>query len=152
MKIPAPKIQLAIFTLALLAPLAAADAPPPPPTEVVVLDHGKVDAAFAKGTPLLVNSRYKIQTGRRVMAGQAEVHASDTDIFYVTEGSATLVTGGSVVDPKTTAVGEVRAEKISNGTPRKLTKGDVVVIPAGIAHQFTEVSGTFLYFVIKITK
>jgi mannose-6-phosphate isomerase-like protein (cupin superfamily) len=138
-------------TLALLASpvLLAVDAPP---TEVVKLDHAKVDAAFAKGMPLLVNSQYKIQAGRRVAPGEAEVHASDTDIFYVTEGSATLVTGGTVVDPKTTAAGEVRAPNIANGTARPLTKGDVVVIPAGTPHQFTAVSGTFVYFVVKVTK
>jgi mannose-6-phosphate isomerase-like protein (cupin superfamily) len=145
MKTSALVVLLSLGAMTLLA----ADAPP---TDVVLLDHSKVDDAFAKGLPLLINSRYKIQTGRRVMPGQAEVHANDTDIFYVTEGSATIVTGGTAVDPKTTGVGEVRAEKVTNGVARHLTKGDVIVIPAGIAHQFTEVSGAFLYFVIKITK
>ena len=151
-------MNLRILTL-LLLPLCflsrganAAEGPSAPPTEVVFFDHAKVDDAFAKSLPLLLTTRYKVQTGRRVMPGQVEVHANDTDIFYVTEGTATLTTGGSAVDPKTTAPGEVRAEKISGGTKRKLTKGDVIVIPAGIAHQFTEVSGTFLYFVIKVTK
>jgi mannose-6-phosphate isomerase-like protein (cupin superfamily) len=140
---------LACLSLALICTLRAVDAPP---TEVVVFDHAQVDAAFAKAMPLLVTSRYKVQTGRRVVPGVVEVHANDTDIFYVTEGSATLVTGGTPVAPKTTGAGEVRAEKITNGTSRRLTKGDVIVIPAGIAHQFTEVTGTFLYFVIKVTK
>lgn len=140
-----------IASLALVAGLAAAE-PSAPPTEVVVFDHAKVDNAFAKAMPLLVTTRYKVQTGRRVMPGVVEIHANDTDIFYVTEGTATLTTGGTPVDPKAASPGETRAEKISGGTPRRLTKGDVVVIPAGIPHQFTEVSGTFLYFVIKVTK
>ena len=59
-----------------------------------------------------------------------EVHANDTDIFYVTEGDATVVTGGTPVDAKTTGAGEVRAEKITGGVTRRLTKGDVVVISA----------------------
>src|SRR3954465_15226797 len=84
-----------------VVPLFAADAPP---ADVVFFDHAKVDNAFATGMPLLVNTRFKVQTGRRVVPGQVEVHASDTDIFYVTEGSATLTTGGKVVDPKTTGV------------------------------------------------
>jgi len=148
-------MKIAIPTLLLLAlssfRLAAAE-PSAPPKDVVFLDHAKVDDAFAKGMPLLVTTRYKVQTGRRVMPGVVEVHANDTDIFYVTEGNATLTTGGTPVDPKTASPGETRAEKLSGGTPRRLTKGDVVVIPAGIPHQFTEVSGTFLYFVIKVTK
>jgi quercetin dioxygenase-like cupin family protein len=28
----------------------------------------------------------------------------------------------------------------------------VIVIPAGVPHQFTAVDGTFLYFVVKVTK
>ena len=61
-----------------------------PPTDVVLIDHVKVDAAFAKGLPLLANSKYKISAGRRVTAGPVEIHANDTDIFYVLEGSAIL--------------------------------------------------------------
>ena len=123
-----------------------------PPTDVVVLDRAKVDDAFAKGLPLLITSSYKIQTGRRVMPGIVEIHARDTDIFYITEGAATLTTGGTATATRTTGPGEIRGEKITGGVARKLTKGDVVVIPAGVPHWFSDVSGTFLYFVIKVTK
>lgn len=71
---------------------------------------------------------------------------------YVTEGEATIVTGGTPVNPKTAASGEVSAEKISGGVPRRLTKGDVLVVPAGVPHWFTEVDGAFLYFLVKVTK
>ena len=138
-----------LLALVLVSRAAAVDAPP---TDVVLLDHTKIEAAFAKGMPLLVNTSFKVQAGRRVTGGIAEVHASDTDIFYVTEGAATIVTGGTPVDAKTTGVGEVRADKITGGVTRRLTKGDVIVIPAGVPHWFTEVSGTFLYLVIKVTK
>lgn len=123
-----------------------------PPKDVVVIDHAKVDDAFAKGLPLLLTSSYKIQTGHRVMAGNVEIHDRDTDIFYVTEGTATLTTGGTAIGTKSTGPGETRADKITGGVARKLTKGDIVVIPAGIPHWFSEVSGTFIYFVVKVTK
>lgn len=142
-------LLLLAVALASVSRLLAADAPP---TDVVVLDHAKVDAAFAKGMPLLVNSSYKIQAGRRVTGGNVEVHAHDTDIFYVTEGEATIVTGGTAVEAKTTGTGEMRADKIAGGVKRHLAKGDVIVIPAGVPHWFTDVSGTFLYLVIKVTK
>ena len=137
------------FSLALGTRLSAVEAPP---TEVVVLDHAKVDAAFAKGLPMLINSSYKIQAGRRVVPGNVEIHNADTDILFVTEGEATIVTGGTAVDPKATAAGELRAEKIAGGVSRHLSKGDVIVIPTGVPHWFTEVNGTFLYFVVKVTK
>ena len=65
-----------------------------PPTVVALFNPAQVENAFAKGVPLLINSRYKVQTGRRVTApGTVEVHEKDTDIFYVVEGTATIVTG-----------------------------------------------------------
>jgi quercetin dioxygenase-like cupin family protein len=124
----------------------------PPPKDVVLLDHAKMAEAFAKGSGLLANSAYKIMAGRRVQPGIVEIHDHDTDILYIVEGSATFVTGGTAVDPKTTGAGEVRAPKTTGGTPHHLTKGDVIVIPKTIPHWFTEVSGTFLYFVVKVTE
>jgi len=62
------------------------------------------------------------------------------------------VTGGEAENPETIAPGEARAKKTSGGKPRLLQKGDVVVIPAGVPHWFTEVSNPFLYFVVKVTK
>ncbi len=137
-----------LFALGFIPPAAALE---PPPTQVVVLDHAKVAAAFAQGAPLLANTVFKVSAGRRVTAGEVEVHDHDTDIFYVVEGSATFVTGGTVVQPRTTAPGEVRGSATTGGTPRQLTKGDIIVIPKGVAHWFNEVSGTFLYYVVKVT-
>jgi mannose-6-phosphate isomerase-like protein (cupin superfamily) len=140
---------IAMLALGLVSRVAAADAPP---TDVVLLDHAKVAEAFAKGQPLLINSSYKIQAGRRLAPGNVEIHTNDTDIFYVMDGSATFVTGGTAENTKTTGPGEIRGDKITGGVERHLTKGDVIVIPAGVPHWFTEVSGTFLYFVVKVTK
>lgn len=123
-----------------------------PPTEVVQIDHAKVEAAFAKGLPLLANSSFKVLAGRRVTGGTAELHEHDTDLFYVLEGSATFVTGGTLVEPKESGPGEIRAKGIAGGVERHLTKGDVIVIPKGVAHQYTAVEGTFLYYVVKVTE
>ncbi len=124
----------------------------PPPTDVVQIDHAKVDAAFAQGSMLLANSSYKILAGRRVAPGSVELHAQDTDIFYVMDGSATFVTGGTIVDPTTTGPGEIRGNATTGGVPHHLTKGDVIVIPKGVPHWFTQVDSTFLYFVVKVTQ
>ncbi|HVS52128.1 MAG TPA: cupin domain-containing protein [Opitutaceae bacterium] len=140
---------LALSMIGLVARVLAADAPP---TAVVMIDHTKVDAAFAAGGSLLRNSSFKVSAGRRVAPGQVEIHAADTDIFYIVEGSATFVTGGKAIDPKTTGPGEQLADKMEGGEAHRLTKGDVIVIPAGIAHQYTAVDGTFLYFVVKVTR
>jgi len=139
----------ALLILAFLATAALAE---PPPTAVVVYDHAKVDNAFAQGLPLAANDSFKISAGRRVVPGVVEIHEHDTDILYVQEGSATLVTGGTAAETAPSAPGEIRGKSITGGTARHVVKGDIIVIPTGIPHQFTEVNGTFLYFVVKVTK
>ena len=144
-----PLTLLALLALGVGARAASLDAPP---TDVIMLDHAKVDDSFAKGLPLLLNTSYKISAGRRVMAGTVEFHERDTDIIYVTEGTATFITGGTMVDAKTTGLNEVHATSITGGVTHHLSKGDLIVIPAGTPHWFKEVPGTFLYLLIKVTR
>jgi mannose-6-phosphate isomerase-like protein (cupin superfamily) len=70
-------------------------------------------------------------------------------VFYVVEGSATLVVGGTVVEPQSASADEVRGKAITGGETHQLKSGDVVVIPPGTPHQFTKVHGPFHYFVVK---
>jgi glc operon protein GlcG len=119
--------------------------------ELTYLPSDRVAAAFAKGVPLLETPGYKIHASRRVEAGQAEIHTRDTDIIYVLDGTVTFVTGGSVVDPREVAPDEIRGSRIEGGTARALNKGDVMVVPAGVPHWFSQVDETFLYYVVKAT-
>jgi len=146
MKIP---LLLAVVSFGFARLAFAVDAPP---TEVVQIDHAKVAGAFAQGGPLLANSSYKVSAGRRVTGGTAELHEHDTDLFYVVEGSATFLTGGTIVEPKESGSGEIRGKSLTGAVERHLTKGDVIVIPKGVPHQFTAVEGTFLYYVVKVTQ
>jgi quercetin dioxygenase-like cupin family protein len=146
---------LTALALGFSVPAFAADtpaAPAAPPTDVVVLDHGQVDNAFAKGLPLLITSRYKVQASRRLVGGEAELHEHDTDLLYFLEGEATLVTGGKMVDQRTTAAGEIRAKEITGGVTRHIVKGDIVVIPAGVPHWFKDVKAPCVYHVVKVTQ
>jgi glc operon protein GlcG len=121
----------------------------PVPAPVTFLGKARVDAAFAKGEPLFETGDYKIHASRREKAGLVEVHEHETDIIWVTSGTARLVTGGSVVDAKATGPGEIRGASVANGTSRDLVPGDVVVIPAGVPHWFERVPGPFTYYVVK---
>jgi glc operon protein GlcG len=116
---------------------------------VTQIDAARVAAAFAKGVPLIEVDGYKVHASRREGPGMAEVHDWETDVVYVLEGSATVVTGGTVVDPKVTEPGQVRGPVIQGGESRRIAKGDVVVIPAGVPHWFKEVEGPLTYFVVK---
>lgn len=117
---------------------------------VTYFDHDEVAAAFAKGMPLTEVADYKVHASRRTEPGVAEVHTKDTDIIYMLEGSATLVTGGTVVEGKTTANDEIRGKEISGGEMRTLVPGDVIIVPAGVPHWFKDVKGPVLYYVVKV--
>jgi glc operon protein GlcG len=142
----------ALLALGLVSRAAAADTIGAPPTDVVIFNHVQVDDAFAKGLPLSLNSSFKISAGRRVMPGTVELHARDTDILYVTEGTATFITGGTITEAKPSGPDEVRGVAITGGVTHHLTKGDMIIVPAGVPHWFSEVKGTFLYLVIKVTR
>src|SRR5947208_5121573 len=115
------------------------------------IDSKKVAAAFAKGMPLLETVGYKVHASRRVDSGQAEIHTLDTDGIYVVEGSHTLVTGGKAIDMKTIAPNEIRGSRIEGGEEHHIAKGDAIIIPNGVPHQFTSVTGELHYFVCKPT-
>jgi mannose-6-phosphate isomerase-like protein (cupin superfamily) len=119
--------------------------------QVTFIAAGKVDAAFAKGAPLIETAGYKVHASRRDGPGMAEVHVRDTDIVYVLQGTATIVTGGSIVEPKPTATDEIRGPRIAGGEERRLAKGDVMIIPEGVPHWFKEVEAPFTYYVVKAT-
>jgi glc operon protein GlcG len=118
---------------------------------VAYFDRDAVGAAFAKGAVLFDRGeRYMIHASRRDAPGEAEVHTRDTDLIYVQDGTATFVTGGTVVEPRTTAPDEIRGREISGGETRRLARGDVVIVPAGTPHWFSEVTAPFTYYVVKV--
>jgi glc operon protein GlcG len=119
------------------------------PATVTFLDGAKVATAFSRGMPLLEVEGYKIHASRRDGAGMAEIHDTETDVLYVLDGAATLVTGGTVVGGTRTEPGQIRGSGIEGGQSRRIGKGDVVVIPNGVPYLFTDVQAPLLYFVVK---
>lgn len=130
--------------------MAAAAAVSHGPSPVTYFDSSHVKAAFEKGTVLFNQGEsYMVHASRREKPGMAEIHTRDADVVYVLDGTATLVTGGTAVDAKLIESDELRGSSITGGEPRQLSKGDVIIVPAGVPHQFTEVSNPFLYYVVK---
>jgi quercetin dioxygenase-like cupin family protein len=120
--------------------------------EVTYVDHGKVAEALAKGGALVKASDLLVSGSHRDKGGQVEVHDKETDFFYVTDGSATLVTGGTMTGGRQTRPGQHLGTGIDGGQTHHLTKGDVVVIPAGTPHWFKEVPKSVSYYVVKVLK
>lgn len=120
------------------------------PTSVTYLPAKQVSQAFVKGMALARGINYKIDASRRDEPGVVEVHSRDTDIIYMLEGTATLVTGGNLIDAKTIEPEEIRGRESQDGDSRTISKGDVVVIPNGTPHWFKEVRGPINYYVVKV--
>ena len=124
----------------------------PSAAQITFLEASRVDDAFKKGEVLVNKGNYMVHASHRDGNGMAEVHTEDTDIIYVLEGSATLVTGGTVVNPATIAPGEIRGASVRGGTARTITKGDVIVVPDGVPHWFEQVPGPLNYYVVKVRR
>jgi mannose-6-phosphate isomerase-like protein (cupin superfamily) len=92
--------------------------------------------------------------------GVVAVHYKVTEIYHVTDGGATLVTGGTMVNAKERPADaiSVRLEdgpgasgtSIQGGVTQKVRAGDVVVIPAGVPHWFSQIDGSITYVVVRV--
>ena len=136
--------------LLLVTLLAVGSATAAAPDDVRYYPASEVEASFATGGTLLTLDNAKVMTAMRTGAGEAELHATDSDIFHVLEGTATFVTGGTMVAAHPTAAGEIRGTGIDGGESHELAAGDVITIAAGVPHWFKTVNGRFRYFVVKI--
>jgi mannose-6-phosphate isomerase-like protein (cupin superfamily) len=87
----------------------------------------------------------------RNRSGGGEAHQNYADVFFILDGHATLMTGGEVVEPKSTGPGETLGASVKGGSRQELKAGDVVHIPASMPHQMVLGEGdTVTYFVIKV--
>ena len=86
-------------------------------------------------------------------------HEQVTEVYYVVSGSGTLLTGGTVDNVKAVAA-DTEIYKIAVGPSnqgvfkepaqkRKLEAGDMVIIPAGVYHGFTDVTDHIEYVSVR---
>ena len=87
------------------------------------------------------------------------VHTKVTEVYYIVEGRGTLVTGGSLVDPKERELTPLRYEvngpgisgsDVEGGVSRPVGPGDIVIIPAGTPHKFSDVTEDITYTCIRV--
>ena len=98
----------------------------------------------SKTNPLFKGaSSYKVTVRRKERKQDPEFHKSKTHIFYVLEGSATLVTGGKISGSAEGVEDEggtkFQGQTVEGGETWKLDKGSIIVVPAGVVHWFKEI-------------
>ena len=85
--------------------------------------------------------------------GDAIAHETRTsEAYFILEGGGTLVTGGTIVNPKPVPANRSpgpRGEKIDGGVTRHVGKGDLIVIPGRTPHWWSSLDGDLRYMIIR---
>jgi mannose-6-phosphate isomerase-like protein (cupin superfamily) len=141
---PAPDLTRAIY-------MSAADA-----AAAVAATVGKQGTAPNGSTRVFQLLPYTVNIEHRIAVLQgAAIHDKEAELFYIIDGSATLITGGRVVDA-TRNGDNVNGKSIEGGTAQKVGKGDFVMVPQGVPHWFTDIQGSLtqmsLHLPIAATK
>ena len=141
-------IPVMIFALAFAAVPSAADAPKAiykTQTELVAA----LTASAANGDMLTaavsIEGRHRINIVRRTKGAGAVAHEGAMELHHIVSGSATLVTGGTLVRP----TGGTGGATIQNGVTRKVGPGDVVLVQAGEPHWYKDLEGPITYLEVR---
>ena len=94
--------------------------------------------------------RVAVQHEKNKIGAAAELHDASDDVYYVLNGSATLVLGGKLDAPKEVESGEWRSPRIIDGKIIEIKKGDLVIVPRGTPHQRSTENKDFTMILIKI--
>ena len=96
--------------------------------------------------PYTANLEYRVGG----VKAPASVHEREAEMFYVVEGAGTLMTGGTLRDEKRTNAENLTGSAIDGGTPRRIAKGDWVMVPEKTAHWFQQIDGTIVLMSIHL--
>jgi mannose-6-phosphate isomerase-like protein (cupin superfamily) len=156
----------AVFALSMLGD--------PKSTSATYVAAADIQATLKKAPPTLVSD----QPIRMVDAGGYNVgiavvhrpaasrlgspveHDKVTEIYHVLEGVGTLVTGGTLVNPERRPADapevsrvngpSVTGTSVQGGETRRIAAGDVIIIPAGVPHWFSEIQESLTYVVMRV--
>jgi mannose-6-phosphate isomerase-like protein (cupin superfamily) len=108
-------------------------------------------ASGSAGQVLADYGSHRVQISVRTTSGGAEIHAHFDDVMIVQQGSAILITGGAVIDPKSNPDGETNGSGIQGGKSQTISPGDLITVNAGVPHQLLVSPGTtYSALVIKV--
>jgi mannose-6-phosphate isomerase-like protein (cupin superfamily) len=87
-------------------------------------------------------------------------HDVVTEVYYIVEGTGTFVTGGTLMKPQKREDSSDTVKQLSGpgfagsgiqgGVSRRVSKGDMIIIPARTPHGFTDVQETVTYTIVRI--
>ena len=151
------RVLIAGFVVILTASAAFAQQPPAPAAAAAsrtMVSAADVTALIAKAKAerkdnqaLLAQSMiqlapYNVSLEYRAAVANAAVHETEAELFYVIDGSATLVTGGKLTNENRTNAANLSGSGIEGGVSRRVAKGDFIMVPEGTPHWFSAIDGT----------
>ena len=142
-------ISLAVLlTFSIWAQQAARSPAPSGPPQVKIVTAAELAAIIAKqpadknaNQAFLEPAPYRVNMEHRLMGQAASVHEREAELFYVLDGAGTVVTGGKLVEQKRTNEANLSGTSIQGGASKRVSKGDFVLVPEGVPHQFPNVEG-----------
>jgi len=142
------------IVLALAATVAVSQLPGQQPAAQMKLfaSSGDIAAMMAKAKNerkdqptisqrILQLSPYNVNLEYRAAVGPASVHATEAEMFYVVDGSGTLVTGGKLVKESQTNANNFSGTAIEGGNAQRVAKGDFIMVPENTPHWFSKIDG-----------
>jgi len=146
-----------LFAALLLVPLPAIAQNSAPPMKLFTAGADPAVIAQAKANqksptinstvPVAVSGPYRVLLEYRTGLTPPTVHHGQTELVYVVQGNATLVSGGhltGVQPPRPGATTDMGTGIEGADKSQALAKGDVLLVPAETAHQFQDVKGEFV--------
>ncbi len=117
----------------------------------------KAKAEHKDGQPLVAQrllqlAPYGVNLEYRTSVGPAAVHEKEAEMFYVIDGSATLVTGGKLANEKRTNAENLTGTGIEDGKSQEVAKGDFVIVPENTPHWFSPINGTIVLMSIHVPR
>lgn len=145
-----------IVAVALLAMMSAAQAPAPPAPAtymseqalMATLKEAEKTAPAMHTAPVKLADHYRINIVRRTTGQGAIAHPDGTEVHHIIEGTATFVTGGTIVRPASSN-GRAGTATIEGGVSRRVGKGDVILVPAGTPHWYKDLEGSITYLEVR---
>jgi mannose-6-phosphate isomerase-like protein (cupin superfamily) len=99
---------------------------------------------------ILALAPYNANLEYRAAVGPAAVHEKDAEMFYVIDGSATMVTGGKLVNEKRNNADNLGGTGIEGGQSRQIAKGDFIMVPENTAHWFSAINGVLVVMSLHV--
>jgi mannose-6-phosphate isomerase-like protein (cupin superfamily) len=96
-------------------------------------------------SPIANTDQYRVNLVHREKAAGALAHEGNTELHYIIEGTGVVVTGGAIVR----GAGGVNSATIQGGETHAVKKGDVIIVPAGSAHWYKEVTTPITYLEVR---